>query len=171
MAYILIDGYNLIGIAHRDLQKARNDLIQKLCNYSNLKGHNITVVFDGWKNGQATETKLRIGNTNIIYSRLGEKADFVIKRLLSKTTKSLIVVSSDREISDFAIKRDIVSVTASEFEDKLYSGLHTTKEEAEEYLKYDKYDDDIDVMPVRQKGNPWKPSKRQKRKLQALKKL
>lgn len=172
MAYILIDGYNLIGIAHKNLEKARNNLIEKLCEYSELKGHNITVVFDGWKKGQATETKLRIGDVNIIYSKLGEKADFVIKKLLFETTKSWIVVSSDREISDFATKKDFVSLTASEFEDRLYSGLYITRQEgAEDSLKYDKDDEDIDIMPARQKGNPWKPSKKQKRKIRALKKL
>lgn len=169
MAYILIDGYNLIGIAHKNLEKARNDLIQKLCEYSNLKAHNITLVFDGWKSGQMVETKMRIGLVNIIYSKLGEKADFVIKKILSESTRPWIVVSSDREISDFANKKDFVSLTASEFEDKLYSSLCTTEQrETEESLKYD---EDIDVMPVRQKGNPRKPSKKQKKKLSALKKL
>ncbi|HDH00925.1 MAG TPA: hypothetical protein ENG80_03850 [Nitrospirae bacterium] len=51
MANILIDGYNLIGIAHDNLEKARIDLIQKLQSYSKLKKHRITLVFDGWKNG------------------------------------------------------------------------------------------------------------------------
>ncbi len=172
MAYILIDGYNLIGIAHKNLEKARNDIIEKLCKYSELKGHNITLVFDGWKTGQANETKLRISNINIIYSRLGEKADFVIKKILSEGTRPWIVVSSDREVSDFANKKDFGSLTASEFEDKLYSSLYIAgQEEAEVPLKYDEYDEDIDVMPARQKGNPRRLSKKQKRKLQALKKL
>ncbi|MEK7822702.1 MAG: NYN domain-containing protein, partial [Nitrospirota bacterium] len=109
MAYILIDGYNLIGIAHKDLEKARNDIIEKLCRYSELKGHNITLVFDGWKGGQGMETKMRIDNVNIIYSRLGEKADFVIKKILSEDIKPWIVISSDREISDFAGKKGFVS--------------------------------------------------------------
>jgi hypothetical protein len=169
MAYILIDGYNLIGVAHKDLEKARNDLIQKLCKYSSLKGHNITLVFDGWKSGHTAETKLRIGNVNIIYSRLGEKADFVIKKILSEGTKSWIVVSSDREIADFATKKDHVSITAGEFEGKLYSILYTSEQEkTEESLKYE---EDIDLMHARQKGNPRKLSKKQKKKLRALKKL
>ncbi len=59
MAFILIDGYNLIGIAHDNLEKARNDLIQKLRGYSKIKGHHITLVFDGWKNGQKNETEIK----------------------------------------------------------------------------------------------------------------
>jgi predicted RNA-binding protein with PIN domain len=53
MAFLLIDGYNLIGTAHRDLEKARNNLVSKLSKYSAQNGHDITVVFDGWKDGQA----------------------------------------------------------------------------------------------------------------------
>jgi len=170
MAYILIDGYNLVGIAHKNLEKARSNIIEKLCKYSELKGHNITIVFDGWKNGHATETKLRINNINIIYSRLGEKADSVIKKILSEDIRSWIVVSSDREISDFANRKDLVSLSADEFESKLFSSLYTVSEEKiKEPLKCE--EDDIDLTPARQKGNPRKPSKKQQKKLRALKKL
>jgi predicted RNA-binding protein with PIN domain len=62
MANILIDGYNLIGIAHRDFEKARQDIVLQLDRYAGLKRHSITVVFDGWKNGQAAETKIRRAN-------------------------------------------------------------------------------------------------------------
>ncbi|MBI4654540.1 MAG: NYN domain-containing protein [Nitrospirae bacterium] len=120
MAYILIDGYNLIGIAHNNLENARNNLIEQLQRYSELKGHGVTVVFDGWKSGQLNETKTRIGNVNIIFSRLGEKADILIKRILSEKQGQWIAVSSDREIADFANKKGFASITAEEFERKLY---------------------------------------------------
>jgi len=168
MAYILIDGYNLIGIAHKNLEKARNDIIERLCKYSEIKSHNITLVFDGWKGGQNVETKMQIGNINIIYSKIGEKADLVIKKILSEEIKPWIVVSSDREISDFANKKDLVAITADEFERKLDSAFHTTGEEIiDDTLK----NDDIDVVPVRRKGSSRKLSKKQKKKLRTLKKL
>ncbi len=166
MAFIIIDGYNLIGIAHNSLEKARNDIVEKLCQYSSLKEHDVTIVFDGWKTGQATETKLRISNINIIYSRLGEKADFVIKKLISETTKSWIVVSSDREISSFANRKELVSLKSDEFERKLYSALYSVEEG-----EIEDYSEDDDLMPVRQKGNPRKMSKKQKKKIRALEKL
>ncbi len=170
MAHILIDGYNLIGIAHKNLEKARNDIIEKLRNYSESKGHNITIVFDGWKSGQGAETKMRIGNVNIIYTRLGEKADFVIKKILSEDIRPWIVVSSDREISDFADKKGFVSITSGEFEDKLDSILYLDKrQEIEDSLKNDEAN--ITRHYHRQKGNPRKLSQKQKKKLSALKKL
>ena len=164
MSYIIIDGYNLTGIAHKSLEKARNDIIEKLRSYSELKGHNITLVFDGWKSGQGIETRMRIDDVNIIYSKLGEKADFVIKKILSEDIKPWIVVSSDREISDFAGKKGFVSIASDEFEDKLNFALYPDEQEEIEYKA-------INRMPNRQKGNPMKLSKKQKKKLDALRKL
>ncbi len=168
MAYILIDGYNLIGIAHKNLEKARNELIQRLFNYSNAKGHDITLVFDGWKSGQKDETRSKVGPVTVIYSRLGEKADFVIKKILSSATKPWIVVSSDREISDFAERKDFAAITASEFEDRIYSTGRQSK--IEEIFAYDK-DYDMDLMPYRQKGNAKKLSRKDRKNIEALKKL
>jgi len=169
MSYILIDGYNLIGIAHDELKKARNNLIHQLQRYSELKGHDITVVFDGWKSGQLNETKIQVGNITVIFSRLREKADSVIKRILSNASRQWIVVSSDREIADFTKRKGIVSITTGEFERKLYSPAGSV-EEIEEPIGI-KNDEDIDIVPAKRKGNPRMPSKRQKQKLIALKKL
>jgi len=178
MAYLLIDGYNLTGIAHGNLEKVRNELIQKLRRYSEVKKHHITLVFDGWKSGQKDETEIRTGNLTIIYSRLGEKADHVIKRkLLSSADKSWIVISSDRDIYDFAIKRDFAAVTSAEFERKLYLALHDFQRQwdeesgyiEDEFLKYK--EDEFDYPFINRKGNPRKLSKRERKRLQALKKL
>lgn len=169
MSYILIDGYNLIGIAHDELKKARNNLIHQLQRYSELKGHDITVVFDGWKSGQLNETKIQVGNITVIFSRLREKADSVIKRILSNASRQWIVVSSDREIADFTKRKGIVSITTGEFERKLYSPAGSVGE-IEEPISI-KNDEDIDIVPAKRKGNPRMPSKRQKQKLIALKKL
>ena len=42
------------------------------------------------------------GGVAIIYSRLGEKADEVIKRLVAAGSEEILVVTSDREIATFA---------------------------------------------------------------------
>ena len=141
-----------------------------------IKKHDITIVFDGWKDGQKDQTRIKTMHVTVIYSRLGETADNVIKRFLSSSTKPWIVISSDREISDFAAKKDFAAVTSDEFEEKLHSALHNHdniidegSNAEEELMKY--YEDEIEYYPVRQKGNPRKMSRRQKKKLQALKKL
>ena len=52
--HIIIDGYNLIRqsaalkiIDKNDLQLGRETLINKLAAYKRIKGHQITIVFDG----------------------------------------------------------------------------------------------------------------------------
>jgi hypothetical protein len=173
MTNILIDGYNLIGIAHRDFEKARQDIILQLDRYAGLKRHSITVIFDGWKNGQAAEIIMRRGDVTVIYSSLGEKADSVIKNMLSSATKPWIVVSSDREIYEFARKKYFVALKADEFAAKLASALATWGDCREEKPGDDYGDDDEDFDPQRsgKKGNPNKLSKEDKRKIEALKKL
>lgn len=166
MAFLLIDGYNLIGTAHQNLEKARNNLVAHLSRYSAHKGHDITVVFDGWKDGQARETRLRTGNITIIYSRIAENADTVIKRILSERRHPWIVVSSDREVSDFTNSRGCVSVTAQEFEEKLFSPVSDIGEDESE-----KCIEDDDVSHRLLKGSPRRLSKKARKKLRALEKL
>jgi predicted RNA-binding protein with PIN domain len=170
MAFLLIDGYNLIGTAHRDLEKARNNLIARLSRYSAQKDHDVTLVFDGWKDGQAREARLRTGNITIIFSRIAENADTVIKRILSEDRRAWIVVSSDREISDYAYGSGCVSVTAQEFEEKLFSGISGSgKDESEGFIEDNGEDDYKSNNPL--KGSPKRLSKKAKKKLRALEKL
>jgi predicted RNA-binding protein with PIN domain len=121
--HIIIDGYNLIRQSdllrryeRQSLQAGRQALINCLINYKSNKGHKITVVFDGWENGEASEERDRQGNINIIYSRRGEKADEVIKRVADKSSEETIVVSSDREIVSHVTRRGITALSSIEFE-------------------------------------------------------
>lgn len=178
MAYILIDGYNLIGISHQDFEKARNGLIKDLQQYAALKKHIITIVFDGWKSGQKDQSRIRAGHVTTIFTRLGENADTVIKKMLLPGAKPWIVVSSDREISDHAFRKGFAAVHSEEFEFKLLKTLRSVRPAGatydempleEEIKKY--YDDEAEESYTRPKGNPRKMSKRDKIKLQALRKL
>jgi hypothetical protein len=173
MANILIDGYNLIGIFHRDFERARQNFIVQLDRYASMKRHSITVVFDGWKDGQSAETKKRLGDITVIYSGLGEKADSVIKNMLSSATKPWIVVSSDREIYDFARKKYFVALKADEFAGKLSSALAAgnTEEQLSDGFEHEDEGEDYDPQRAGKKGNPNKLSKEDKRRIEALKKL
>lgn len=119
MSKILIDGYNLIGIFHKDMRKAREDLIANLIIYSKEKKHEITLVFDGYKEGMGRETSEIRGGIRIIYSGAGEKADDVIKRII-KTEKALwLVVTSDRDIEKAVWRENCISIDSSIFFDIL----------------------------------------------------
>jgi len=120
---IIIDGYNLIRqsdyfrrLERQSLEAGRIALINQLSLYKRKKGHKITVVFDGWGSGSAREERDRQGGIDIIYSRLGEKADDVIKRIAGNSSEEIMVVSSDREIVSFVTRRSKTALPSPEFE-------------------------------------------------------
>ena len=121
--HIIIDGYNLIRQSvvlrryeRHSLEAGRLALMSRLADYKRKRGHRITVVFDGWKGGSEHEERDRQGNIDIIYSRHGEKADDVIKRITVENTEETIVVSSDREIASYITRHGKTSLSSVEFE-------------------------------------------------------
>jgi len=84
MALLIIDGYNLIGIHHRDLDARRKALIRMLIDYRRIRGHSITLVFDGHGGFSARESIKSEGGIRVIYSRISRKADDVIKEIIKK---------------------------------------------------------------------------------------
>jgi len=139
-------------------------LIETLIEYRNKKGHNITVVFDGWKTGGAQENQSVIGGIKVIYSRLGEKADSVIKRIISSERAGWVVVTSDRDIAAYAWSSGSVPISSEDF-------LNTIKKEhSEEDILYEEDEGDYFIKPGR-KGNPRKPSKKEKAIKHTLSKL
>ena len=82
--HLIIDGYNLIrqsdwlgDIDRRSLQRGREALISALGRYRKLKGHRITVVFDGGRAPSFGDQRDRRAGIDIRFSRRGELADAV----------------------------------------------------------------------------------------------
>mgnify|MGYP005847195845 CR=1 FL=1 len=104
-----VDGYNVIHrspdlarLAGRSLELARNALINRLNASRALQQDDVTVVFDGAKGGQGYQTAERQGRVRVVYSRLGETADEVIKRSVAAATGEVRVITNDRELRDHA---------------------------------------------------------------------
>jgi hypothetical protein len=161
ISHIIIDGYNLIGISHKDLKRQRDLLIDALIEYGKRKSHDLTVVFDGWRTGQGQESRTVIGGVKVIYSRIGDKADAVIKRMISAERREWIVVTSDREIAGHAWQTGSIPVSSDDFLNALstkdLSGIE--EEDEEEYIE------------PRRKGSPRQLSKKEKAVKRALSKL
>jgi len=124
--HIIVDGYNLIrqsaalrSAERRSLEEGRKALVRALTQYKRLRGHRITVVFDGWVGGSPREERDMAAGVAIIYSRLGEKADEVIKRLVAAGSEEILVVTSDREIASFAARRGKAAIASPDFTDRL----------------------------------------------------
>lgn len=166
--HIVIDGYNLIGNEKGlvgKLEGRRNELIRRLHNYQEIKGYEITVVFDGWRSGGVYEAEEKAGAIRIIFSQQGEKADSVIERLAGEMGSGCIVVTSDREVRRAVEASGAVAIYAGEFSVKLKTlGREIFEEE----------DEAEEGGPVRgrdKRGNPRKLSKMERKRRERLKKL
>lgn len=124
--HIMIDGYNLIRQSDTfrrfdrlSLEAGRNALIQSLAAYKRRTGHRVTVIFDAAEGGFLMEERDRQGRINVLYSRKGETADDLIKRMIEERKEDIVVVTSDHGIADFAFRRGVVSVASPVFESRL----------------------------------------------------
>jgi hypothetical protein len=168
---LIIDGYNLLhllsprlSLTAAQLQRERDRLIERLSDYGRQKGLEITIVFDGWQGGWVTEQRERIKGMEVIYSKVGEKADDVIKRLVRERGAGSMVITSDREISKDAERMSVVAIPSDQFREKLEQSVG----EVETFLKDEEEGED---RGVKKKGLSRKLSKKEKRKRIALRKL
>ncbi len=175
--HLVIDGYNLIrrspvfrAAEAEDLEMGRQVLIEYLEIYRCLKRRleakqiKITVVFDGERSFHLSTQKERVKGINVVYSGLGEKADDVIKRMVQRDP-NLVVVTSDREIVNFAERCQAVSIEAEEFLAKLEMAYYMDLKGAEEEEYAERH-----IAPSK-KGPSFRLSKRKKKKQRILKKL
>lgn len=162
--HLIIDGYNLLGVRGQvgrgggvSGETAREQLIRELGLYRQRKGHAITVVFDGWQQGFATGHREHRSGVEVRFSPLGERADQIIQRLAEEYGTACAVISSDREVANFARRHGAFVMSAAEFERKLRGGEFrvSAKPVHAEYEK-DRGGDDLPARRPDKKGNPRK---------------
>jgi len=120
--HLVIDGYNLIRQSpelrrydKEDLEQGREILLKYLLAYQRTKKHALTVVFDGWSEGQISENHARVGGIIVIFSRRGETADEVIKRIAAQEKGGALVVTSDSDLAYSCSKAGCKVVPSLEF--------------------------------------------------------
>lgn len=162
---IVVDGYNLIRrspelsiLDRQDLELGREGLLKLLTPYQRLKGHRITVVFDGREGGPPLRHQEMRGGLTVIFSRRGESADEVIKQLSGPGT---VVVTSDRELQSASLRAGAVALGAEAFWVKLLEAVYRLGKGLEEE----------EPPPVKGKGAARRPPKGLRRKEEVLKKL
>jgi predicted RNA-binding protein with PIN domain len=105
----LIDGYNLLHQLPElrrqleySLEDSRQGLLIRLSAFASMKSTDVCVVFDGSGEFHSHDVKWR--GVRIIFSKPPQKADPLIKKMISdrKKGEELIVVTSDREIENYA---------------------------------------------------------------------
>ncbi len=124
--HIIIDGYNLIRqsdslytLDRRDIQLGRKSLLDTLAAYKRIKRHRITVVFDGTNAPHFSQRKDQIKGIEIKFSRGGESADTVIKRMAAREREKALVVSSDLDVVNFATSKGAATISSPAFEEKI----------------------------------------------------
>jgi len=172
--HIIIDGYNLIRqsevlrrMERMSLEEGRKALIRRLAPYRRSRGHRISVVFDGWQNGPLSEERDREQGMDILYSRRGERADELIKRMISAAGEEIVVVTSDRGIADFAERRGYTAIPSPAFERRMEeAGLSGDFCEGDGDEKNEE-----DRGGRKKKGAAYRLSKRKRAAIATLKKL
>lgn len=148
--------------------------MQFLIKYREVKGHEIIVVFDGWKAGSGSENTVVKGGVKLIYSRLGENADSVIKRIISAEKREWIVVSSDRDIASHAWAAGSIPISSEDFRQSagqsVGQSIGKTSAGGKGISDLEDSGDDPESN-IYVKGNPHRPSKKEKAVQKALSKL
>lgn len=172
--HIIVDGYNLIRQSprllreeRRSLEQGRNALLRWLKPYGQARRHRITVVFDGWERGEAQEERDRQGALHIVYSRRGEKADDVIRRIVARSGEEILVVTSDRAVATFVERRGGAVLSSPAFEELLDRQGMAAGEEGEEEKAVAEPEEERRIK----KGPCRRLSKKERRTRQALRKL
>lgn len=161
--HLIIDGYNLLGVRGQvgrgegfSGEAARDQLLRDLVLYRQRKGHVITVVFDGWQHGFATGHREHRSGIEVVFSARGQRADQVIQRLAEEYEADCAVVSSDREVSNFAQRCGAFVMNAMEFDAKLRAGGQVRASAGTASHGKDLQEDDSRLRRHDKKGNPRK---------------
>jgi len=175
--HIIIDGYNLIrqsdsllSFERINLEEGRKALIRSVSLYKRQREHQVTVVFDGWENGSLEEERDRQEGIHIIYSRRGEKADEVIKRMVQRRGEEFIVVTSDRDIADFVNRRGGVTIPSREF-DSLVNRIQSPADSVSMENSEDRDESQKIMKETKKKGPSRRLSRKERAFLAKVKKL
>ncbi len=171
---LIIDGYNLIRqssslspLDARSLERGREALLERLGAYRTVRGHPITVVFDGWGGFSPISTEQTKQGVQVVYTGKGETADEWIKRRVKKVQYGA-VVTSDLEIQRHAERLGVSAILSHVFEQKLEAVL------AGDMKGDDRGEEEGDAEELvvgKKKGTAWRLSKQERRRQAILKKL
>jgi len=138
--YLLVDGYNIIfawdelrELSQRDLNAARDRLIDILCNYRGYRGSTVILVFDAYKVKGGTEKVEQVGGIYVVYTKEKETADMYIERTTYKIARQnrVRVATSDGMEQMIILGHGAIRVPASE----LYQEVTETNARIREILQ------------------------------------
>lgn len=150
---IIVDGYNYIGRSQElrlDDPGSGDRIIYLMGQYCGRVKKNLTLVFDGNYFVHHPNRKRRYGRVTVLYTSPIYTADHTIKKMIKnqeyRRRKSMLVVSSDTEILEYARSHGTEIAKSEDFEELVYQELakekridrvnvRITDEEVQEWLK------------------------------------
>ena len=168
---IVVDGYNLIRQSptlsaeeRLDVERGRRALNRRLAKYQKIKGHSVTVIFDGSRGINPSRVTLREEGVRTVYSGQRESADEVIMQMADHQPEGMVVVTSDRAVADYAHKRGATVISSQDFEARMELSELTDYPATQEELDDSGHGGRINTL----KKGPSRRVPRKKRRLQSL---
>lgn len=153
MQHFILDGYNLIHampalkktLAH-DAQSAREMLIHSVARLTHRKKFRCTIVFDGSPPSNAVKQSPN-APIHVVYSS-PQNADAKIKQMIeqSKHRSLLVIVSSDREILNFAKVCSCQTHTSKHFANLLSQTNDVSTEKSDTPLSQSQIDEWLKIF-------------------------
>jgi predicted RNA-binding protein with PIN domain len=131
-----VDGNNVMGQRvgwHRDRAGARRRLLGELSRLARNERLTIEVVFDGAPDEHFPDGSRFMG-VRLFYAARGSTADERIKAMVdaARDRRTLVVVTSDRQLADYVRRSGVRVVRAGEFRRRLDAARESTAPEAAE---------------------------------------
>ena len=126
--YLIVDGFNVIfawdelsALAERDLEQARQKLMELLANYSSFTRTETILVFDAYRVPGGKGERFDFHGIHVVYTRENETGDAYIEQLCHDIGKNeqVRVVTSDNLIQVSALRSGVLRVSAREFGEEL----------------------------------------------------
>ena len=126
--YLLVDGYNIIfawdelkALARQNLEAARYQLMDLLCNYQGFQKNVIILVFDAYKVKGNPGSVEKYRNIYVVYTKEAETADSYIERATYEIAKDhrVRVATSDGLEQLIILGHGAIRVSAREFHEEI----------------------------------------------------
>jgi uncharacterized protein len=157
---IIIDGYNLIRnfaplarAEKNDFTLGREALLEWLSSYRRQTNQTIFVVFDGAGKGGLGEERDFYKGIKVLYSKMGQTADEIIKRMVAKEKEKALVVTSDFELGTYCRNQKAGWIRSQDFAQRVQNRMINHEKGQPE-------DDDPEPYGQKKKGAALRLSKR-----------
>ncbi len=139
--YLLVDGYNIIfawnelsELAKINIDSARGQLLDILCDYQAMKGCHLIAVFDAYRVKGHAEELTNYHNIHVVYTKEAETADRYIEKFAHENgRKYKVTVATSDGLEQIIIRgQGCLLMSAREFEEEV---ARTKQFVREEYLE------------------------------------